>query len=144
MLRLAYSVGRIFIPVIFIVSGIQKFLNVGGVAKSLAASNIPIPVEIEPYLSGLSRYEATGYAIAVLEMACGLMILLGFLARWGALVLIVFTACTIVFVHNFWTMEGAAVAMHQTQALKNLSIMGGLLLVVAGGSHGAPVEGRRS
>ena len=36
------------------------------------------------------------------------MILLGLKARWGALVLVVFTAGTIFFVHHFWDMSGDA------------------------------------
>jgi putative oxidoreductase len=144
MLGHAYSIGRFLLPVIFIVSGVQKALNVGDVAKMLTQTGIPIPAEIEPYLQGIPRYEAAAYLVAGLEIVCGLMVMLGFLARWGALVLIVFTAATVFFVHDFWTMEGAAAAMHQTQALKNLAIMGGLLLVVAGGSHGSPYDGRRA
>ena len=46
-------------------------------------------------------------------------------ARWGALVLVVFTASTIFFVHHFWDMTGDAYEQNQIQALKNLSIMGG-------------------
>jgi putative oxidoreductase len=69
--------------------------------------------------------------------------LLGLKARWGALMLFVFTACTIFFVHHFWDMDGAAAAANQTQALKNLSIMGALLLIVAHGS-GSHALDRRS
>ena len=100
----------------------------------LAANNIPIPDEIAPYLGGIPKYEALGYLIAAIEIVCGLMVLIGLKARWAALVLIVFTACTIIFVHHFWDMEGAALIDSRTDALKNLSIMGGLLLVVAVGS----------
>ena len=43
-----------------------------------------------------------------MEIVCGLMVLIGLKARWAALVLIVFTACTIIFVHHFWDMQGVA------------------------------------
>lgn len=130
----AYTIGRIIIPLLFIVSGIQKALNVGVIAKMLADSNVPIPNEIVPYLGGIPKYEALGYAIAGIEVICGLMVLIGLKARWGALVLIVFTACTIIFVHHFWDMSGDAAMTNMTEALKNLSIIGGLLMVVAVGS----------
>jgi putative oxidoreductase len=45
----------------------------------------------------------------------------------------VFTAGTIFFVHNFWDMTGDAYEQNMIQALKNLSIIGGLLLIVAVG-----------
>ena len=63
-------------------------------------------------------------------------------ARWGALVLVVFTASTIFFVHHFWDMTGDAYEQNQIQALKNLSIMGALLLIVAVGSGPHSVDGR--
>ena len=40
---------------------------------------------------------------------------------------------TIVLSHAFWGMDGAARAMNQTQALKNLAIMGGLLMLAVVG-----------
>jgi putative oxidoreductase len=138
----AYSIGRIFIPILFLVTGIQKVMNVGEIAKMLAANNIPIPDEITPYLGSIPKYEALGYLIAAIEIICGLMVLIGLKARWAALVLIVFTACTIIFVHHFWDMEGIALIDNRTEALKNLSIMGGLLLIVAVGSGPSSVDHR--
>ena len=146
MMNIAYSIGRIFLPVLFIVAGIQKLMNVQAIAKMLADINVPIPDEIVPYLGSIPKYDALGYLIAAIEVICGLMVLVGLKARWAALVLIVFTACTIFFVHHFWDMEGDAFAQNQADALKNLSIMGGLLLLVAGGpgpvADGPPLSGR--
>jgi putative oxidoreductase len=133
-MAIAYTVGRIILPVVFIVSGIQKLMNVQGIAKMLDTNKIPIPDQIVPYLGGLPKYEALGYLIGGVEVICGLMVMVGLLARWAALVLVVFTACTIAFIHHFWDMQGDAFAANQAQAFKNLSIMGGLLLVVACGS----------
>jgi len=141
-MTVAYTIGRILIPILFLVNGIQKAFNVGEIAKMLEANNIPIPQEIVPYLGTMPKYEALGYLIAAIEIICGLMVLVGLKARWAALVLIVFTACTIIFVHHFWNMEGAALIEARTEALKNLSIMGGLLLVVAVGSGPNPTAVR--
>ena len=130
----AYTLGRIFIPIVFLVSGIQKVMNIGEIAQMLAANGVPFPDEIVPYLGGIPKYEALGYLIAAIEIICGLMVLIGLKARWAALVLIVFTACTIIFVHHFWDMQGDALIQNRADALKNLSMIGGLLLVVAVGS----------
>jgi putative oxidoreductase len=137
-----YVVGRICVPVVFIAAGIQKALSVEGIARLLADSRVPVPDGIAGYLGGMPKYEALGYLIAGLEIVCGLMIMTGLKARWGALILVVFTACTIVFVHHFWDMEGLAARTHQTEALKNLSIIGALLLIVAGGSAGRSADRR--
>jgi putative oxidoreductase len=138
----AYTLGRILLSLIFVVSGIQKLLNIRATADMLAAAKIPIPDELVLYLGSIPKYEALGYLIAAIEGICGLMVLIGLKARWGALVLIVFTACTIIFVHHFWDMTGEAVNSNMIDALKNLSIMGGLLLVVAVGSGPTAMDQR--
>src|SRR5436190_1042307 len=121
----AYMLGRILLPLVFVVAGIQKLMNIREIADMLAANKIPIPEEIVPYLGSIPKYEALGYLIAAIEIICGLMVLVGLKARWGALVLVVYTACTIIFVQHFWDMEGAAQIANRTEALKNLSIIGG-------------------
>src|ERR1051326_3765395 len=130
----AYTIGRIFIPILFLVSGIQKVINVADIAALLEANNIPIPQAIVPYLGSMPKYQALGYLIAAIEIICGLLVLIGLKARWAALVLIVFTACTIIFVHHFWDMQGDQLIQNRADALKDLSILGGLLLIVAVGS----------
>jgi putative oxidoreductase len=139
-MNVAYMLGRILLPLVFLVAGIQKLMNIREIADMLAANKVPIPDEIVPYLGSMPKYEALGYLVAAVEIICGLMVLIGLKARWGALGLIVFTACTIVFVHHFWDMDGAAMIANRTEALKNLSIMGGLLLVVAVGSGPSSVD----
>jgi putative oxidoreductase len=141
-MNIAYTLGRILLPIVFIVAGVQKLMDVSGIARLLEASNVPVPDEVVPYLQGVPKYEALGYLVGGLETLGGLMVLIGLKARWGALMLIVFSACTIFFVHRFWDMEGEAAAMNQTQALMNLAIMGGLLLVVACGSGPASFDRR--
>ena len=138
----AYTIGRVFIPIVFLVTGIQKLMNIGEIAQMLAANSVPIPDEIVPYLGGIPKYEALGYVIAAIEIICGLMVLIGLKARWAALVLIVFTACTIIFVHHFWDMQGAELIRNRADALQHLSILGGLLLIVAVGAGPSSVDDR--
>jgi putative oxidoreductase len=127
---------------VFIVAGIQKVMNVGGIAKMLEDNRVPIPEQIVPYLGAMPKYEALGYLVAGVELVGGLMVLVGLWARWGALMLALFTAGTIFFVHHFWDMEGAAYTSNMTQALKNLSIIGGLLLVVGTGAGPSAMDRR--
>jgi putative oxidoreductase len=141
-MNFAYAFGRILIPLIFLVAGIQKAMNIGEFGQLLASANIPVPDEVAPYLGGIPKYEALGYLLAAVEIVCALMVLVGLKARWGALILAVFTACTVIFVHHFWDMEGAALLQHRADALKDLSILGGLLLIVAVGSGPGSVENR--
>jgi len=141
MSRLLYALGRILVPIIFIVSGWGKVLDIKGVVAQLEAKNLPLPPEFDtaPYI-GIPRLEAIAYLIAIVELFGGVMILVGWKARWAALALFIFSGLTIYFFHDFWTMEGAARAENQIEALKNLSIMGGLLMIVGIGSGAVGLE----
>ncbi len=66
-MNIAYTLGRVFLSVLFIVSGVQKLLSVAGTAKMLADKQIPIPDEIVSYLGGIPKYEALAYLVGALE-----------------------------------------------------------------------------
>ena len=141
----AYTLGRIFLSLFFVVAGVQKLMDISGTAKQLAGFNVPIPDQVVTYLAQVStipKYEALGYLIAGIEVLGGLMVLVGLKARWGALLLTVFTAVIIVFVHHFWDVSAAAFKTDMIEALKYLSIIGGLLLVVAVGSGPGAMDRR--
>ena len=131
MMNVAYVLGRLLVPIVFIWEAIQRLLDIGSFAKLLADNNVPVPDEVSAYLGSMPKYEALAWLLAIVELVCGLMVLLGLKARWGALVLVVFAAVTIFFIHHFWEMKGDAYVINQIQALKNLSIIGALLLIVA-------------
>jgi putative oxidoreductase len=141
MSRLVFALGRILVPIIFIVSGWGKLLDIKGVVAQLQSKNFPIPPEFDttPYLS-MPTLEALAYLVAVVELFGGVMILVGWKARWAALALLVFSALTTYYFHNFWVMEGADRAMNQIEALKNLSIMGALLMIAAVGSGAVALD----
>src|SRR5258708_2602497 len=133
----AYTLGRIFLSLLFVVSGVQKLMDISIIAKQLADYNVPIPDQVVTYLaqvSAIPKYEALGYLVAGIEVLGGLMVLVGLKARWGALILVIFSAVIIVFVHHFWDQSGAPFKPGMIKALKYLSIIGGVLLVGAGGS----------
>ena len=125
---ISYAISRVVVPILFIVSGIGKFLNVSGISNSPGVTNFMNA------FGEITTRTTLGYIIATIEVIAGISVLIGFKTRWGAIALILFTACTIIFAHNFWTMEGGARAANQVQALKNLAIMSGLLVFAVMGS----------
>jgi putative oxidoreductase len=125
---IAYALARVAIPIVFITSGVAKFLNVAGIASHPALTNFMNA------FGEITSPTTLGYVIAAVEVFGGISLLIGLKGRWGAIALFLFTACTIVFAHHFWTMEGAARTANQVQALKNLAIMGGLLVFAVTGS----------
>lgn len=105
---------RIFLSVIFLRSGIGKILDFAGTQQQIASQGIPLA------LAGLLAVGAI-----IFELAGGLSVLLGYKARWGAIALIIFLVPTTLIFHTNFAEE-----MQVIQFLKNVAILGGLLMVV--------------
>jgi putative oxidoreductase len=127
MWEIVYALGRILVPIVFIVFGIIQFTSIATYFTS------PAILKFVAVTGHVLSPKVVAYAVAAIDLIGGLMILVGFQARWAALLLFAFTALTIYFAHPFWTMDGAARAANQAHALKNLAIMGALLMIAAHG-----------
>jgi putative oxidoreductase len=113
-------VGRILLGSIFVLSGFQKLMGYSGVVASISGKGLPMP-------------EVLAVLTIVIELGAGLLLVVGWKARWAALLLFLFIIPVSLVFHNFWTMEGAQAAMNKIQFLKNVAIMGGMLMVAAFG-----------
>jgi putative oxidoreductase len=74
------------------------------------------------------------------ELAGGILLVIGYKARWAALALAGFTILATLIFHNFWAVEAAQKMAQQTSFMKNVAIIGGLLVVFAFGSGRYGVE----
>lgn len=110
---------RILLSVIFVLSGLNKLLDVDGTVAAMASQGFG------------SRALAIGAGLA--ELAGGLALAFGFLTRLGAIGLILFLIPTTLVFHDFWTLSGGERQLQMTMFLKNLAILGGLGLLVAFG-----------
>jgi putative oxidoreductase len=81
-------------------------------------------------------------AAALVELAGGLSILLGCWARLGALALFLLLIPTTLIFHDFWAYEGMDRMNQMQHFMKNLTIMGGLLMVVGLGPGSFSVDAR--
>jgi len=122
--------GRVLLSLIFVMSGVHKVMAPDETAAQMENEGMPA---VQLLLIG-----------AVLcELAGGLSVMLGVKARWGAALLIVFLIPTTLIFHDFWTYEGQEQQMQMAHFMKNLAIMGGLLLVTGLGPGGCCLwEGR--
>ena len=136
-----YSLARILLPLLFVIEGMLKLANVNDVARALEVSNLPVPAQLDAI--GVSRFVLLGYLVGLVEVVCGLMVMVGYRTRAAALVLVAFVVGTIFVSHPFWAMEGRIRALNVTHALKNLSIIAGLLIVAALGPGRYSFDGRR-
>jgi putative oxidoreductase len=82
-----------------------------------------------------------GAGAILLELGGGLLVAIGYKARFGAAALILFTIMTMIFFHNFWAFEGADYQMQMINFMKNLAITGGLFLILAYGAGPMSVDG---
>jgi putative oxidoreductase len=76
----------------------------------------------------------------VIELGGGLLLVLGWKARWAAAALFVFCLVAAIFFHAFWAAAPDQAYMQQVQFMKNLAMMGGLLYVVVYGSGPLSLE----
>lgn len=137
MSDVAHALARIAVPIVFIVFGYLQVTNIGSYAAN------PAVVKFVADTGNVVSPTAVAWAVAATDLIGGLMILFGFKTRWAALALFVFVALTVWFAHPFWTMEGTSRVGNQVQALKNLTIMGALLLLAVHGSGRYSVDGMR-
>ena len=86
--------------------------------------------------------QAFAAATIAIEMGAGLMLVAGWKARWAALLLAVFTVIVTIFYHNYWAVPEAQKMMQQIQFMKNLALIGGLLMVTAFGPGRFSVDKR--
>jgi uncharacterized membrane protein YphA (DoxX/SURF4 family) len=138
-MHILFAVGRVLLVLIFIVSGTQKLLDISGTAAVMA----PV-VTVPDALAGIVNQlqDATGMKlpqllaifVGVIEVVCGLLIAFNIATRGAALVLVIFALAATFYFHDFWNMAGDARQNNMVHALKNLSMIGGLLIFMVLGS----------
>lgn len=119
-MRAIVPVGRVLFALIFVTSVIGHFSS-AGIAEA-AAHGVPLATILVP-LSGL------------LALVGGLSVMLGYRARFGALLLLVFLIPVTLVMHKFWGLPDPQIAMLQKiNFMKNTSLMGACLLIMYYGS----------
>ncbi len=122
-------VARILMGAIFVLSGVAKLADPAGAIGHMESAGVPS--------AGVLLYVA-----AFAEILGGVAVISGFLARIGAIGLFVYLAITTLVMHAFWNLEGQERLMQNVQFMKNLSIMGGLLLLFAAGPGRYSIDAR--
>jgi len=116
----AALVGRILLVLMFLTSAFGKVTGFEGTVGYIASKHLPLP--------------QVGAIIAILcELGAGILLLVGFKARWAALVLAIFTLAAGILFHDYWNADAAAKMGQQINFWKNVSITGGMLMVFAFG-----------
>jgi putative oxidoreductase len=114
-------VARILIVILFLLAGIPKLTGFSGTIGYMASVGAPFPT--------LAAIVAVAF-----EVFGSLALLLGVFTRPIALVYMVYTLGASLIGHHYWTMEGAERMANFINFYKNLSIMGGFLLLAVTGA----------
>lgn len=127
---LVVPLARLFLSLIFIISGLGKIAGYAGVAQYMQAMGVPgalLPVVI------------------LTEIACGVALLVGWQARIAAFLLAGFSLLSGIVFHLVPAggLEGMAAQAEITSFLKNVAIAGGLLMVTATGAGRLSLDARR-
>lgn len=123
--------GRILIALIFLVSGLSKIGGFGGVAGYMADKGIPFA-------------EVALVVTIVIEVGGALMLISGWKAHWGAAALFLWMIPVTLIFHNFWAVDAAQYQNQFNHFMKNVSMMGGLLYVMAFGAGPFSADQRSS
>lgn len=118
-------VGRVLLSLMFVMAGANKLGSHEATLQYIGTSALPLP-------------ELAYWGAVAIELGGGLALLIGFQARIAAAALCLFSLLAALFFHtNF------ADQVQMILFLKNITIMGGMLLIVAHGAGGFSIDNRR-
>jgi putative oxidoreductase len=124
-------IGRVLIALMFVPAGWGKIVGFAGTVGYIQSKGVPF-AEV-----------CAALAIAA-ELGLGLLLLVGFQARWAALGMAIFVAVITPIFHNFWALPEAQQMMQKMNFDKNLAIVGGLLAFAAFGAGRLSLDGKRN
>ena len=120
-------VSRIFLAIVFIPAGLQKFGGIEGTAGYISSVGLPAGT-------------ALAWIAAIFEVVAGIAILVGFQTRIASLLLAAFCLFT-GFVFHY--LNGGGDQMQMIMFLKNIGLAGGFLSLAVAGAGAYSVDAKR-
>jgi putative oxidoreductase len=108
--------GRILLSIIFINGGYGKIGGWGQTAAMMQAKHVPaVPLSLAGTIA--------------IELGGGLLLAVGLGTTWVATLLAVFLIPVTLLFHNYWAFSGMERMMQRVMFLKNVAIIGALLMI---------------
>jgi uncharacterized membrane protein YphA (DoxX/SURF4 family) len=130
-IRWIAPVGRMLLALIFILSAVGKLQDWQSTSQLMTDRGLPMPDVLLSISVGL-------------ELVGGVLVVLGLYARWGAVVLLLFLIPVSVIMHNFWAVPQEQAQMQMINFMKNVSIAGGLVFLLAMGAGPLSIDALRA
>lgn len=122
---------RLLLSTLFLIFGCRKLRDYSGTVSQIAQLGGPMP--------------KLAAAVAIfMELPVAFAVAVGAFARPSALLLVLYTLGTALIGHRYWTMTGAGQVDSMDGFYKNLSIMGGFLLLYITGAGKYSIDALRS
>lgn len=124
--------GRLMIATIFLVSAVGKVPTFAGIVEGMKAKGIQMegfPLT-EVLLAGAIAFMILG----------GISVAIGFKARLGAFLLLVFLAAATYYYHDFWNLPGEEQQNQLIQFMKNLALGGTMVFILAVGAGPGSID----
>lgn len=136
------AIARFFISLVFLAGAFNKILHWHETERNLHSilcewqSNLGFSDQAYECFAFLIPLTPVLLLIATLMELCGaLSLLLGFKEKLGAGLLALFLISVTIIMHQFWFVEGAMREQQLAHFLKNLAILGGLIIVILQGTN---------
>jgi len=123
-------VGRVLLALIFIIAGFGKITGFEGTVGYMQAYNVPMT-------------QVLAVLAIIVELGGGLMIAVGWKARWAAAAIFIFVLIASFIFHAFWAVPADQAQLQNIMFMKNLAIMGGMLYIIVYGSGPFSVDKNR-
>jgi putative oxidoreductase len=112
---------RLLLAALFLIFGWRKLRDYSGTVSQMVQLGVPTPV-------------LAAIVAIFMELPIAFAVAVGAFARPSALLLVLYTLGTALIGHRYWTMTGADYVESMDSFYKNLSIMGGFLLLYVTGA----------
>jgi len=133
------AIGRILFALFFIISGAFTLADIPAAGKELS-SRVSIPAPVAPYITqienavGVSTPQLLAIVAGTVAVVCGLMIAFNLGVRFFSLLLIIGIIIATFYMDDIITTSGNEWRDNAAHALKNLSMIGALLVLFGHGS----------
>ena len=110
---------RVLLGWIFVQSGWGKLMNIPGFVATMPRRGLP---------------DFLGYVAPFVEFIGGVLLIVGLATRYASLVILLFIIIASFSSHRYWASEPAQVANQSSHFWKNVSMMGGTVLLFITGA----------